>query len=106
MIAGIRTDAGFAATLWTRDGVLSPTPPTGVGQTVNAHGWVLVLRVTETPMVWNPRTGATVVLRSTGGRPITYDMNERGDVAGTVDGARSGNVMIWRVSAKHLNARQ
>jgi probable HAF family extracellular repeat protein len=106
MIAGVRTDAGFAATLWTRDGVLSPTPSTGVGQAVNARGWLLVLRATEAPMVWNPRTGAIMVLRSTGGQPITYDMNERGDVAGTVDGPRSGHVMVWRVGARDLNARE
>jgi probable HAF family extracellular repeat protein len=102
LIGGFRRGPGGGAvtTLWTRDGILPETPGGGSGVSISARGFVLV----HPSMVWDPRTGASVMLRSSRGAMLAFDMNERGDVVAGVETPDGGRIQVWRVRPRDLSA--
>lgn len=88
-----------AATLWTNRGfVQEPSAASSVAWALNARGWTAGVRFDgDDAFFWDGSESGMVVLAPDAARSDAMDINDRGEIVGTITSGAQRQFVIWRV---------
>ena len=88
-----------AATLWTNKGLVqAPTDAWTVARAINARGWTAGVRFDgDDAIFWDGSGNAPVLLAPDAATSEAADLNDRGEIVGTITSGFQRQLVIWRV---------